>query len=157
MPVVMKNLSFQTPALAGVGVLGGDVVLAGAGDLEARIGQSVDHAGAVGNDADADLIEDPIMQRFATLRAGRRFNRRPHFTGAFWVQRVCPTVRFVQQIAQAGKGGLMSWRRDVQGLASVELKAWRAEVQLDVALVCMAHPEAIVLIPVQPSKGQSLK
>ncbi|RLJ51957.1 hypothetical protein BCF46_2182 [Litoreibacter meonggei] len=51
----------------------------------------------------------------------------------------------------------MSWRRDVQRLAGAELKAWRAEVQLDIALMRVAHPETIVLIPVQPSKGQSLK
>jgi len=97
------------------------------------------------------------VQLFATLRARRRFNRRPHFTGAFWVQRVCPTVRLVQQIAQAGKGVLMAWWRDVQRLAGAQLKAWSAEVQLYVAFMRVAHPEAIVLIPVQPSKGQSLK
>ncbi len=157
MPVVMENLSFQTPALAGVGVFRGDVILAGTGDIKACIGQSIDHAGAVGDGADADLIEDPIVQLFATLRARRRFNRRPHFAGAIWLQRVCPTVRFVQQVAQAGKGALMAWRCDVQRLAGAELKAWRAEVQLDVALMRMPHPKAVVLIPVQPSKGQSLK
>jgi len=97
------------------------------------------------------------VQRFATLRARRRFNRCPHFTGAFWVQRVCPTVRLVQQIAQAGKGVLMPWWRDVQCLTGAELKAWRAEVELNIAFVRVAHPEAIVLIPVQPGKGQSLK
>ncbi len=51
----------------------------------------------------------------------------------------------------------MPWRRDVQCLPGAEFKAWGAEVQLDVALMRVAHPETIVLIPVQPSKGQSLK
>lgn len=97
------------------------------------------------------------MQSLAPLCAGWGLNRRPYFTCAFWVQRVCPTVRLVQQIAQAGKGVLMSWRRDVQRLAGAELKAWRAEVELNIAFVRVADPEAIVLIPVQPSKGQSLK
>lgn len=97
------------------------------------------------------------MQRLTTLRARRRFNRCPHFAGAFWLQRVCPTVRLVQKIAQAGKGVLMPWRRDVQCLPGAELKAWGAEVQLDIAFVRVAHPKAVVLIPVQPSKGQSLK
>ena len=87
------------------------------------------------------------MQLFATLRAGWGLNRRPHFSGAFWVQRVCPAVRLVHQIAEAGKGVLMAWRCDVQCLARAQLKAWRAEVQLDVALMRVAHPKAIVLIP----------
>ncbi|MCH2093741.1 MAG: hypothetical protein MK160_01345 [Rhodobacteraceae bacterium] len=153
----MANLSFQSPAFAGVLVFGGDVILAGPGDLEARVCERVDHAGAVGDGFDADLIEDPIVQRFAILRARRRVTRRPHFTGALWVQRVCPIERLVKQIAGAGKGALMFWWRDVQRRAGVELKAWRAEVQLDVAFVRVAHPEAIELIPVQPSKGQSFK
>jgi len=95
----MENLSFQSPALAGVGVLGGDVILAGTGDLESRVSECVDHAGAVSNGADANLIEDPIVQRFATLRAGWGLNRRPYLPCAFWLQRVCPTVRLVQQVA----------------------------------------------------------
>ncbi|GHF06862.1 hypothetical protein GCM10016455_29860 [Aliiroseovarius zhejiangensis] len=157
MPVVMENFSFQSPALAGVGIFSGDVIFAGTGDLEARVCERIDHAGAVADGADTNLIEDPIVDRFATLSPRRRFNRRPHFAGALWVQRVCPTVRFVHQITQAGKGVLMSRRSDVQRLARAELKAWRAEVQLDVALMRVAHPETIVLIPVQPRKGQSLK
>lgn len=51
----------------------------------------------------------------------------------------------------------MAWRCDVQRFARAQLKAWRAEVQLDIAFMRVAHPEAIVLIPVQPGKGQSLK
>ncbi|SDW82800.1 hypothetical protein SAMN04488001_1925 [Litoreibacter albidus] len=51
----------------------------------------------------------------------------------------------------------MSWRRDVQRFAGAEFEARRAEVQLDIALMRMTHPEAVVLIPVQPGKGQSLK
>ena len=51
----------------------------------------------------------------------------------------------------------MAWRRDVQRLAGAELKTRRAEVQLDIAFVRVAHPKAIILISVQPSKGQSLK
>ena len=51
----------------------------------------------------------------------------------------------------------MAWRRDVQCLTGAELEARCAEVQLNITLMRVAHPEAIVLIPVQPSKGQSLK
>ncbi|WP_400084883.1 hypothetical protein [Yoonia sp. R78084] len=79
----MENLSFQTPALAGVGVFGGDVILAGTGDLESRVSECVDHAGTVSNGADADLIEDPIMQRLAPLCAGWGLNRRPYLPCAF--------------------------------------------------------------------------
>jgi len=43
----MENLSFQTPALAGVGVLGGQVGFADARQVEACVGESVDHAGVL--------------------------------------------------------------------------------------------------------------
>jgi hypothetical protein len=43
----MENVSFQAPAFAGLGVLGGQVGLANSGQVEARIGKSVDHAGAI--------------------------------------------------------------------------------------------------------------
>jgi hypothetical protein len=43
----MENLSFQTPALAGVGVLGGQVGFACARDVKTRISKGVEHAATV--------------------------------------------------------------------------------------------------------------
>jgi hypothetical protein len=43
----MEDFSFQTPAFAGVGVLGGQISFACAGDVEASIGKGVEHAAAV--------------------------------------------------------------------------------------------------------------
>jgi hypothetical protein len=43
----MENLSFQTPAFAGVGVLGGKVGFACAWDVEASIDEGVEHAATV--------------------------------------------------------------------------------------------------------------
>ncbi|WP_370737919.1 hypothetical protein [Roseovarius litorisediminis] len=43
----MEDFSFQTPALAGVGVLGGQVGFTRARDVEASIGKGVEHAATV--------------------------------------------------------------------------------------------------------------
>jgi len=52
----MEYLSFQTPAFAGVGILGGEVGFARARDVKTRIDEGVEHAGAVGDQTDADLV-----------------------------------------------------------------------------------------------------
>jgi hypothetical protein len=66
----MENLSFQTPAFAGVGVLGGQVGFACTRDVEARINEGIEHAGAVSDQTDADLVLQPCMQLVAALGAG---------------------------------------------------------------------------------------
>jgi hypothetical protein len=43
----MEGFSFQTPALAGVGVLGGQIGFARARDVEARVCKRVEHAAAI--------------------------------------------------------------------------------------------------------------
>jgi len=57
----MENLSFQAPALAGLGVLGGQVGFACTGQVETRVGQGLDHAGAILDQTHRYLIEDPSM------------------------------------------------------------------------------------------------
>ena len=42
--VFMENFSFQAPSLTGFGVLGGQVGLADAGQVEARIGKGIERA-----------------------------------------------------------------------------------------------------------------
>jgi hypothetical protein len=91
----MEYLSFQPPALSGLRVFGGDVGLARAGQIEACVGQGVDHTGAVGNQAHADLIEDPRMQLVAPLRAGWGLSGVAHLLQALGVQRVGPAVALV--------------------------------------------------------------
>jgi hypothetical protein len=43
----MEDVSFQTPALAGVGVLRGQVGFARTGDVEASIDERVEHAATI--------------------------------------------------------------------------------------------------------------
>jgi hypothetical protein len=52
----MEDVSFQSPAFAGVGVLDGEVFLARTRDGEADIGHQGNHAGAVGDGADGNLV-----------------------------------------------------------------------------------------------------
>jgi len=86
----MENLSFQAPAFAGLGVLGGQVGLANAGQLEARIGEGIEHAGAVGDQADADLVQNPRMQLVTPMGAGRGLDGVAHLLGALQLHRVGP-------------------------------------------------------------------
>ncbi|MEM6890968.1 MAG: hypothetical protein AAF636_22965 [Pseudomonadota bacterium] len=55
----MENLSFQPPAFVGLGIAGGDVGLAGSRQVEACVGECVDHRRAVGDEAHIDLILYP--------------------------------------------------------------------------------------------------
>ncbi|MEP4197839.1 MAG: hypothetical protein ABJL99_19615 [Aliishimia sp.] len=43
----MEDFSFQTPAFAGVGVLGGEVSFTRTGNVKACIDERVEHAGTV--------------------------------------------------------------------------------------------------------------
>jgi len=117
----MENLSFQAPAFAGLGVLGGQVGLADAGQLEARIGKGIEHAGAVGDQADADLIEDPRMQLVTPMGAGRGLDGVAHLLGALEFHRIGPAVALVHQVTQAVIGVLIARRRNVQAAAGGQL------------------------------------
>ncbi|MFH3859101.1 hypothetical protein WAI00_19640, partial [Acinetobacter baumannii] len=67
----MENLSFQAPALAGLGVPCGQVGLADAGKVEASVGKGIEHAGTILDQTHRYLIEDPRMQLVPPLGAGR--------------------------------------------------------------------------------------
>ena len=125
------------------------------GDVEACIGECVEHAGAVGDQADADLILQPRVQLVAALGAGWGLDGVADLLGALQLHRIGPAVALVHHIAQAVEGFLIAGRRDVQRPARGQLQARRAEVKLDIAFVGMAHPKAVVLIRVQPRKGQT--
>ncbi len=64
------GLSFQAPTFDGFGVLGGQIGLADTGQVEARVGQYPDHAGAILDQTHRYLIEDPRMQLILALGAG---------------------------------------------------------------------------------------
>jgi hypothetical protein len=95
----MENLSFQTPALAGVGVLGSEVGFANAGQVEASVRECIDHAGAVRYQADADLVLQPRVQFVAPLSACRGLNGVSDFLGALQLHRIGPAVALVHHVA----------------------------------------------------------
>ncbi|MFZ0099016.1 MAG: hypothetical protein WAK98_11060 [Gemmobacter sp.] len=113
----MEDVSFQSPALARVGVLDSEVFLARARDGEADIGHQGDHAGAVGDGAHGYLVENPCMHLVAGLGALRGFKDGLHLLRAVGVHRVGPAVGLVHQVAQRVEGGLIAGRGDIQAAA----------------------------------------
>jgi hypothetical protein len=153
----MENLSFQSPALAGVGVLGGQVGFADAGQVEACVSKCIDHAGAVSDQAHADLILQPRMQLVAPLCTGWGLNGVADILGALQLHRIGPAVALVHYIAQAVKGVLVARWCDVQAPPRVQFQARRAEVKLYTVFVGMSDPEHVILRRVQPREGQTLE
>jgi len=109
----MENFSFQTPALPGVGVLGGQVGFARARDVEACIDEGVEYARAVSDQTNADLIKDPCVQFVATLGTGWGLDGVADLLDALQIHRIGPAVALVHHIAQAIEGFLVARRRDV--------------------------------------------
>ena len=153
-PVVMEDVSFQSPAFARVGVLDGEVFLARAGDSEADIGHQRDHAGAVGDGADGNLVDDPALHLLAGLGALSGFEDRLHLLRAVGVHRVGPAVGQVHQIAEGVECSLIAGRGDVQAAARGQVEARSAEVQLHAALMAVAYPEDVELLCIEARKGE---
>lgn len=153
-PVVMEDVSFQSPAFARVGVLDGEVFLARTRDGEADIGHQGDHAGAVSDGADGNLVEDPALDLLAGLGALRGLKDGLNLLRAVGVHRVGPAVCLVHQVAKGIEGGLIARRCDIQAAASGQVKARGAEVQLDAALVTVTDPEDVELLGVEAREGE---
>ncbi|WP_409202415.1 hypothetical protein [Sulfitobacter sp. S190] len=153
----MENLSFQPPALAGLRIAGGDVGLAGARQVEACVGERIDNGRAVGDQAHIDLVLYPRVQLFSALSAGRGLDGVADVLRALHIHRIGPAVALVHHVPQAVIGLPVARWRNVEALACRQLQARRAEVQLDPAFVAMADPEHLILLGVQPHKGQPLE
>jgi hypothetical protein len=109
------------------------------------------------NVAIGDTVEQPVMQLFARLAAPHLLDDRPHIASAFWGFRVAPAMFLVQNVAQGVIGTLIAGWCDVQAAATLQLHAWREEVQFHPPLMGMAHPEDFVLVWLQSGKGQLLE
>ncbi|WP_259964233.1 hypothetical protein [Leisingera aquaemixtae] len=116
LPVFMENLSFQPPALARVGVAGSDVGLACPRQVEACVGERVDHGRAVGDQAHIDLVLYPGVQLVSAMRARRGLKCVADFLGALHIHRIGPAVALVHHVAQAVIGVLVARRRDIEAL-----------------------------------------
>jgi len=95
----MENLSFQAKPLFGFGVFDGQVILARARQLEARIGKRSYHSGAILNQPHGNLVADPGMEPIAPSRAVRGLRDRLDLGGAFHVHGIGPAVGLVHQVA----------------------------------------------------------
>jgi hypothetical protein len=144
----MEDVSFQSPAFARVGVLDGEVFLARTRDGEADIGHQGDHAGAVSDGADGNLVEDPSLDLPTGLGPLRGLKDGLDLLRAAGVHWVGPAVGLVHQVAKGIKGGLIAGRGDVQASARGKVEARGAEVQLHAALVAVADPEDVELLGV---------
>ncbi|OED46898.1 hypothetical protein AB838_18655 [Rhodobacteraceae bacterium (ex Bugula neritina AB1)] len=153
----MENLSFQPPAFAGLRVAGSDIGLAGARQVEARVGERVEHRCPVRDQTHVDLVLYPGVQLVAALGAGWRLDGVADLLRPLDVHRIGPAVALVHHVPQAVIGVLVAGRRDVEALARRQLQARRAEVKLDPAFVAMADPEHLILLRVQPREGQPLE
>ncbi|WP_406721454.1 hypothetical protein RPE78_05580 [Thioclava litoralis] len=156
-PVFIKDRSFQTPALPAVRVEYGEVGLALAGQLEANLGQRLDHRRAVPDRADRDLAVDPGVQLLARGGAGGFLRQGLRLPGARRVERIGPAVPSVLQIHEGTEGRLVAGRRDIQALAGRQLHAGHQEVQLDATGVGVAYPEHVELVGLQPGAGEVLE
>ena len=137
--------------------MGGQVGFARAWDVEACIDEGVEHAGAVGDQADADLVLQPRMQLVTALGAGWSLDGVADLLRALQLHRIGPAVALVHHITQAVEGFFVAGWRDVQAPPRGQLQARRAEVKLDAVFVGMSDPEHLILRRVQPREGQTLE
>ncbi len=135
----------------------GQVILARTGHLEARIGEGGDHAGAILDQPDGNLVADPGMKAVAPGGAVRGLRHRLDLGGTLHVHGVGPAVGLVHQVAQAVEGAFIAGRGDVEAAPAVQLHARRAEMQLDAILVGVAHPEAGIAVGIEASESDLLE
>lgn len=97
------------------------------------------------------------MKLVAALGTSRGLDGVAHLLGALQLHRIRPAVALVHQVSQAVIGVLIARWRYVQAAARGQLKARRAEVQLDAVFMAVTDPEHAILLAVQPCEGQLLE
>ncbi|WP_439710480.1 hypothetical protein [Brucella anthropi] len=156
-PVFTEQVSFYAPALVRLRIAHGDVVFAGARQVEACRRQSLGHAQAVTDVAGLDAVEDPVMDQLAGIAAPDALDEADGLAGALRRHRIVPAVFLVQNIAQGVVVLLVAGWRDVEAATARKLHAWRHEMQFDAAFMGMADPKHIVLVWFQAGKGKALE
>ncbi|WP_373418738.1 MULTISPECIES: hypothetical protein [Brucella] len=156
-PVFTEQVSFQTPALVRLRIAHGDVVFAGARQVETCRRQSLGHALAVMDLVGLDALDDPVMDQLAGIAAPDALDEADGLAGALQRHRIVPAVFLVQNIAQGVVVLLVARRRDVEAAPAHKLHARRYEMQLDAALMGVADPKHIALIGFEAGKGKALE
>ncbi len=153
----MEHISSQPQALTGLGIERGDVVLAGAGDLETGLGQGLHQAAPILDFALGDAVQNPIVDHLTGLAAPGVFDQADHIARPLGVLRVRPAVLFVQHVAEHVEGLGVAGRGDVQAPPGEKLHARRREVQLHPPFVAVPHPKDIPLVRLKAGKSQPLE
>lgn len=156
-PVFTEQVSFQAPALVRLRIAHGDVVFAGARQVEPRRRQGFGHARTVMDLAGLDALDDPVMDQLTGIAAPDTLDEADGLAGTLRRHRIVPAVFLVQNIAQGVVVLLVAGWRDIEAAPARKLHAWRHEMQLDAALVGMADPKHIVLVGFEAGKGKALE
>lgn len=156
-PVFTEQVSFQAPALVRLGVAHGDVIFAGARQVEPCRRQSLGHAWAVADAAGLDALDNPVMDQLAGISAPDAFDEADGLAGALRRHWIIPAVFLIQNIAQGVVVLLVAGWRDIEAAAARKLHARRHEMQLDAALMGVAHPKHIALVGFEAGKGKALE
>ncbi|WP_425348818.1 hypothetical protein [Pararhizobium antarcticum] len=127
-PVFTEQVSFQTPALVRLRIAHGDVMFAGARQVEPCRRQSLGHARAVVDFAGLDALDDPVMDQFAGIAAPYAFDEADCLAGALRRHRIVPAVLLVQNIAQGVVMFLVAGWCDVETASAHKLHARRHEM-----------------------------
>jgi hypothetical protein len=156
-PVFTEQVSFQAPALVRLRIAHGDVVFAGARQVETCRRQSLGHARAVADVAGLDALDDPVMDQLTGIAAPDALDEADGLAGTLRRHRIVPTVFLVQDVAQGVVMFLVAGWCDVETAPARKLHARRHEMQFDAALVGMADPEHIALVGFETGKGKALE
>lgn len=156
-PIFTENVSPQSKALVGIGVKRGDVVLAGARNLKAGLGEGGDHARTVLDLSLGDAVEKPVVDDLSGLAAPRQFDQADDIPSPRGVLGICPAMALVFDIAERVERLLVARGRNVEAAPTGQLHPGCHEVELDPVLVCVSHPEDIPPVTLQAGERQSLE
>lgn len=107
--------------------------------------------------AGLDALDDPVMDQLAGIAAPDAFDEADGLAGALRRHRVIPAVFLIQNIAQGVVVLLVAGRRNVEAAPARKLHARGHEMQLDAALMGVAHPQHIALVGFEAGKGKVLE
>ncbi|WP_420796133.1 hypothetical protein [Brucella anthropi] len=156
-PVFTEQVSFQTPALVRLRIAHGDVVFAGARQVETCRPQGLGHARTVMDLAGLDALDDPVMDQLTRIAAPDALDEAHGLAGTLRRHRIVPAVFLVEDIAQGVVVLLVAGRRDIEAAPARKLHARRHEMQLDATFMGMADPEHIALVGFEAGKGKALE
>ncbi len=97
------------------------------------------------------------MDQLAGISAPDAFDEADGLAGALRRHWIIPAVFLIQNIAQGVVVLLVAGWRDIEAAAARKLHARRHEMQLDAALMGVAHPKHIALVGFEAGKGKALE